>query len=71
VARRAWVTWLVVHLWFLMGFQNRLFVMLEWALSFIRHGREARLNVDGRAREREIEEILRRHGAQTAHRAVF
>jgi len=54
-----------------MGFQNRLFVMLEWALSFIRHGREARLNVDGRAREREIEEILRRHGAQTAHRAVF
>jgi NADH dehydrogenase len=39
----AWVTWLVVHLWFLMGFQNRLFVMLDWALSFFRHGREARL----------------------------
>ena len=39
----AWVTWLVVHLWFLMGFHNRLFVMVEWALSFIRHGRGARL----------------------------
>jgi NADH:ubiquinone reductase (H+-translocating) len=39
----AWVTWLVVHLWFLMGFQHRLFVMLEWGLSFIRHGRDARL----------------------------
>jgi len=33
----------VVHLWFLMGFRNRLFVMLEWALSFFRRGREARL----------------------------
>ena len=39
----AWLTWLVVHLWFLMGFQHRLFVMLEWGLSFIRHGRDARL----------------------------
>jgi len=39
----AWVTWLVVHLWFLMGFRNRLLVMTEWVLSFISHGREARL----------------------------
>jgi NADH dehydrogenase len=39
----AWVVWLVVHLWFLMGFRNRLLVMLEWGLSFVTHGREARL----------------------------
>jgi NADH dehydrogenase len=39
----AWVVWLVVHLWYLMGFRNRLLVMLQWALSFISHGREARL----------------------------
>jgi len=39
----AWLTWLLVHLWFLMGFQNRLLVMLEWVLSFVTHGREARL----------------------------
>ncbi|HEY7375034.1 MAG TPA: NAD(P)/FAD-dependent oxidoreductase [Polyangia bacterium] len=39
----AWVTWLTVHLWFLMGFRNRLFVMLEWVLSFFSHGRQARL----------------------------
>ena len=39
----AWVLWLGVHLWFLMGFQHRLFVFLEWVLSFVRHGREARL----------------------------
>jgi hypothetical protein len=29
------------------------------------------VNVDGRARKHQIEEILRRHGARTAHRAVF
>ncbi|HSY41887.1 MAG TPA: hypothetical protein VLA79_20260, partial [Polyangia bacterium] len=29
------------------------------------------VNVDGRARQHQIEEILRRHGALTAHRAVF
>ncbi|HTS15627.1 MAG TPA: NAD(P)/FAD-dependent oxidoreductase, partial [Candidatus Sulfotelmatobacter sp.] len=39
----AWLMWLLVHLWFLMGFENRLLVMLEWALNFVRHGRDARL----------------------------
>ncbi|HVZ85697.1 MAG TPA: NAD(P)/FAD-dependent oxidoreductase [Polyangia bacterium] len=39
----AWVTWLVVHLWYLMGFHNRLVVLFEWGLSFVRHGRVARL----------------------------
>jgi len=39
----AWVVWLLVHLWFLVGFQNRLLVVLEWVLSFVSHGREARL----------------------------
>jgi len=39
----AWVMWLVVHLYFLIGFQNRLLVLTEWALSFLTHGRDARL----------------------------
>jgi NADH dehydrogenase len=39
----AWVTWLVVHLWYLIGFQNRLLVVIRWAFSFISHGRGARL----------------------------
>ena len=39
----AWVMWLTVHLWFLMGFRNRLLVVVEWILSFLSHGREARL----------------------------
>jgi len=39
----AWVTWLVVHLWYLIGFQNRLLVMIRWSVSFFTRGRGARL----------------------------
>ena len=36
-------TWLVVHLWYLVGFQNRLLVLIRWSFSFATHGRGARL----------------------------
>jgi NADH dehydrogenase len=39
----AWVTWLLVHLWYLVGFQNRLLVFIRWAFSFLTQGRGARL----------------------------
>jgi NADH:ubiquinone reductase (H+-translocating) len=39
----AWVTWLVVHLFYLIGFGNRVLVLLHWANSFFTHGRAARL----------------------------
>jgi NADH:quinone reductase (non-electrogenic) len=39
----AWITWLVVHLWYLVGFQNRLLVLIRWTSSFVTHGRGARL----------------------------
>jgi NADH:quinone reductase (non-electrogenic) len=40
----AWVTWLVVHLWYLIGFQNRLLVLIRWGFSFFLRGtRGARL----------------------------
>ncbi|MFI4991874.1 MAG: NAD(P)/FAD-dependent oxidoreductase [Solirubrobacterales bacterium] len=39
----AWVTWLAVHLWYLIGFQNRLLVFTRWGFSFVTHGRGARL----------------------------
>jgi NADH:quinone reductase (non-electrogenic) len=42
----AWVTWLAVHLWYLVGFQNRLLVFTRWAFSFVTHGRGARLIAD-------------------------
>jgi NADH:ubiquinone reductase (H+-translocating) len=39
----AWATWLVVHLWYLVGFQNRVLVFIRWAFSFATRGRGARL----------------------------
>jgi NADH:ubiquinone reductase (H+-translocating) len=39
----AWVTWLVVHLWYLIGFQNRLLVMIRWSSSFFTRGRGGRV----------------------------
>jgi NADH dehydrogenase len=39
----AWVTWLVVHIWYLIDFQNRLIVLLRWAFSFFAHRHAARL----------------------------
>jgi NADH dehydrogenase len=39
----AWLTWVVVHLWYLVGFQNRILVFIRWWFSFATHGRGARL----------------------------
>jgi NADH:ubiquinone reductase (H+-translocating) len=39
----AWITWLVVHLFYLVGFQNRLLVLIRWAFAFATRGRGARL----------------------------
>ena len=39
----AWLTWLFVHLFYLIGFQNRLLVLIRWTFSFFTHGRGARL----------------------------
>jgi NADH dehydrogenase len=42
----AWMTWLVVHLFYLVGFQNRLLVFIRWSISFATRGRGARLITD-------------------------
>lgn len=39
----AWITWLAVHLFYLVGFQTRVLVLTRWAFSFLTHGRSARL----------------------------
>jgi NADH dehydrogenase len=39
----AWVIWALVHIYFLIGFRNRLFVMASWSYAFLTHDRGARL----------------------------
>lgn len=39
----AWLTWTFVHIFYLIGFRNRVLVMIQWAWSYITYGRGARL----------------------------
>jgi NADH dehydrogenase len=39
----AWVVWATVHIYFLIGFANRLFVLLEWGLDFLTKRRQVRV----------------------------
>lgn len=39
----AWLAWLVVHLYFLIGFENRLMVLLQWAWAYLYGIRSARI----------------------------
>jgi NADH dehydrogenase len=39
----AWLLWIFVHIFFLIGFRNRLIVMIEWAWAYVTYQRGARL----------------------------
>lgn len=39
----AWLAWLCVHLVFLIGFHNKIFVLSEWVYSYINYRRGARI----------------------------
>jgi len=39
----AWLIWIFVHIFFLIGFRNRVLVLLQWAWSYVTYRRGARL----------------------------
>ena len=39
----AWLAWLGIHIFFLIGFRNRLVVLLDWAAAYVSYRRSARL----------------------------
>jgi NADH dehydrogenase len=47
----AWLAWLFIHLLFLIGFRNRLFVMIEWAWAYLTYNHSARLITDPAEKE--------------------
>jgi NADH dehydrogenase len=47
----AWLAWLGIHLYFLIGFRNRLLVMVQWAWSFFTLNLGVRLITNDRPRE--------------------
>lgn len=39
----AWLMWLLVHIYFLSGFKNRMFVLVQWGWSYLTFARGSRL----------------------------
>ena len=39
----AWLFWLFAHIYFLIGFRNRLIVMVDWAWAYFTYERSARV----------------------------
>jgi NADH dehydrogenase len=42
----AWLMWVGIHIWYLIGFRNRLVVMLEWGWAYFSFARNARVIID-------------------------
>jgi len=42
----AWIAWLLIHIYYLSGFRNRLLVLIQWTFSYVTFGRGARLIVE-------------------------
>jgi NADH:ubiquinone reductase (H+-translocating) len=59
----AWLVWLLVHLWYLIGFQNRVLVLIRWSFSFVTHGRGARLITGHEASEAPVAPAEQRRAA--------
>ena len=45
----AWLLWLLAHIYFLIGFRNRIVVLMDWAVAYWTYDRNARI-VIGRGR---------------------
>ena len=47
----AWLLWLVAHIYFLIGFRNRIVVLIDWAWAYWTYERSARIIVSGKRPE--------------------
>jgi NADH dehydrogenase len=39
----AWLAWLMIHIFFLIGFRNRIVVLIDWAVAYMTYQRHARI----------------------------
>ena len=46
-----WLAWLMVHLWFLIGFRNRFAVLMRWGWNYVFYDRPIRFIVPGLKRD--------------------
>lgn len=50
----AWYVWMFVHLFFLIGFRNRMVVFINWVYNYVRFDREARLIIRPFKKKRKV-----------------
>jgi NADH dehydrogenase len=48
----AWLLWLFIHIMFLVGFRNRIAVMMEWAYAYVTWRRSAQVIIEAPTRKR-------------------
>ena len=54
----AWMVWLVIHLFYLIGFKSRITTLLHWFISFLGRGRSERAITEQQVFAREAIEAL-------------
>lgn len=59
----AWFVWMFVHLFFLIGFRNRVVVFINWVYNYIRFDREARLII--RPYKKEKTKVVKMNAVKT------
>ena len=63
----AWLLWLAVHLFYLVGFKNRLTTLLHWAVTFVGRGRSERTVTQQQIFARQAFEQLGKNFAPTLY----
>jgi NADH dehydrogenase len=66
----AWLAWLFIHIWYLIGFKNRISVLFNWAWSYISYKRGARLITSTGWKPHLEEEQEEQAALSTRHRPV-
>jgi NADH dehydrogenase len=61
----AWLVWLGVHIFYLIGFKNRVTTLFHWAITFVSRGRSERTATEQQAFAREaMRELAARDGGR-------
>jgi NADH dehydrogenase len=61
----AWVVWLAVHIFYLIGFKNRVTTLFHWAITFVSRGRSERTATEQQAFARgAMQELAARDGGR-------
>jgi NADH dehydrogenase len=45
----AWVIWSIVHIYYLIGFKNRLIIFIKWMWYYVTHGKSERIIITGKS----------------------